>query len=85
MRFRQGSAEVLMGSVRALMAGVLCVLMVEQPMVAAAAVNKPVGSFRETGADSRAGAGAACSESIYVWATAWGRCGGTGDGVAAVV
>jgi uncharacterized protein (DUF1800 family) len=42
MRFRQRSAEVLTGSVRALMAGVLCILMVEQPMVAAAAVSKPV-------------------------------------------
>jgi uncharacterized protein (DUF1800 family) len=43
MRFRQESAEILMGSVRALVSGVLCVLMVEQPMVAAAAVAKPVG------------------------------------------
>jgi uncharacterized protein (DUF1800 family) len=42
MRFRQESAEVLTNSVRALVAGVLCVLMVEQPMVAAAAVSKPV-------------------------------------------
>jgi hypothetical protein len=33
-----------MGSARALVAGVLCVLMVEQPLVAAAAVSKPVGS-----------------------------------------
>jgi uncharacterized protein (DUF1800 family) len=39
MRF---SAEVLTNSARALMAGVLCVLMVEQPMVAAAAVSRPV-------------------------------------------
>src|SRR5258705_4010514 len=42
MRFRQESAEVLTNSVRALVTGVLCVLMVEQPMVAAAAVSKPV-------------------------------------------
>src|SRR5271168_101635 len=41
MRFRERSAEVLTCSARALMAGVLCVLMVEQPMVAAA-VTKPV-------------------------------------------
>jgi uncharacterized protein (DUF1800 family) len=44
MRFRQRSAAILTGSVRALMSGVLCVLMVEQPMVAAVAVNKPVGT-----------------------------------------
>jgi uncharacterized protein (DUF1800 family) len=44
MRFRHGSAEVLTGPVRALMSGILCVLMVEQPMVAAAAVTKPVGT-----------------------------------------
>jgi uncharacterized protein (DUF1800 family) len=44
MRFRQGSAGILMGSVRALVSGVLCVLMVEQPMVAAAAVTKPLGT-----------------------------------------
>jgi uncharacterized protein (DUF1800 family) len=42
MRFRQDSAAVWTSSVRALMSGVLCVLMVEQPMVAAAAVAKPV-------------------------------------------
>jgi uncharacterized protein (DUF1800 family) len=40
MQFKQGSAAVLMSSVRALMSGVLCVLMVEQPLVAAAAVIK---------------------------------------------
>src|SRR5258708_31077246 len=40
MRFRQGSAEVLTNSMRALVAGVLCVLMVGQPVVAAAAVSK---------------------------------------------
>jgi uncharacterized protein (DUF1800 family) len=44
MRFRRGSAEILMGSVRALVSGVLCVLMAEQPMVAAAAVTKPAGT-----------------------------------------
>jgi len=49
MRFRRWSAEVLMGSVRALISGVLCVLMIEQPMVAAPAVNKPVGSSAKQG------------------------------------
>jgi uncharacterized protein (DUF1800 family) len=43
MRFRRESAAILISSVRALMSGVLCMLMVEQPMVAAAAVSKPVG------------------------------------------
>ncbi len=43
MRFRQGSAEVLTNSLRALVAGALCVLMVEQPLVAAVAVSKPAG------------------------------------------
>jgi uncharacterized protein (DUF1800 family) len=42
MRFRRGSAAVWASSVRALLSGVLCVLMVEQPMMAAAAVSKPV-------------------------------------------
>src|SRR5882762_2490445 len=42
MRFGQGSAEVLTNSMRALVVGVLCVLTVEQPMVAAAGVSKPV-------------------------------------------
>jgi len=42
MRFRRESAVVLTNSMRALVAGILCVLMVEQPMVAAAAGNKPV-------------------------------------------
>ena len=41
MRFGQGSAEVLTNSMRALVASFLCVLMVEQPVVAAAAVSKP--------------------------------------------
>src|SRR5882757_4660662 len=40
MRFRQGSAEVLTNSMRALVAGVLCVLMAGQPVLAAAAVSK---------------------------------------------
>ena len=39
MQFGQRSAEVLKDSVRALVAGVLCVLMVGQPVVAAAAVE----------------------------------------------
>jgi uncharacterized protein (DUF1800 family) len=42
MRFRRGAAEVLMNWMRALVAGGLCVLMVEQPVMAAAAVSKPV-------------------------------------------
>ncbi|MGD0444463.1 MAG: DUF1800 domain-containing protein [Edaphobacter sp.] len=42
MRFRLRSAEVLMSSARALTSGVLCVLMVGQPMVAAATGKKPV-------------------------------------------
>ena len=41
MRFRLKSAAVLIPTARALIAGALCVLMVEQPMVAAAAVKKP--------------------------------------------
>ena len=79
------SAEVLMDSARALMAGVLCVLMVEQPMVAAAAVNEAWWRFGEADSDARAGAGAACAEPIYVWATAGRCCGGAGDGFEAVV
>jgi uncharacterized protein (DUF1800 family) len=42
MRFGQGSAEVLTNSVRALVAGVLCVLMVGQPVLAATPMSKPV-------------------------------------------
>jgi uncharacterized protein (DUF1800 family) len=42
MRFGQGSADVLTNLVRALVAGVLCVLMVGEPLVAAAAASKPV-------------------------------------------
>jgi uncharacterized protein (DUF1800 family) len=41
MRFRHGFAEMLVSSMRALISGVLCVLIVEQPIVAAAAVKKP--------------------------------------------
>jgi uncharacterized protein (DUF1800 family) len=44
MRFRQESAGILMSSMRALAAGVLCVLMAGQPLVAAAEVSKPVGT-----------------------------------------
>ena len=40
MRLRRETTAVLAGSARALVAGVLCVLMVEQPMVASAAVTK---------------------------------------------
>jgi uncharacterized protein (DUF1800 family) len=43
MQFMQGSA-ILTNLVRALTAGVLCVLMVEQPLLAAAAATKPAGS-----------------------------------------
>src|SRR3984893_8759120 len=42
MRIGQGSADVLTNSMRALVAGGLCVLMVEQPVVAAATASKPV-------------------------------------------
>jgi uncharacterized protein (DUF1800 family) len=42
MRFRQKSAAILTSSVRTMISGVLCVLMVDQPMVAAEAVPKPV-------------------------------------------
>jgi uncharacterized protein (DUF1800 family) len=40
MRLRQEMPAVVLGSARALVAGVLCVLMVEQPMVVSAAVTK---------------------------------------------
>jgi len=43
MQFRQRSAEVLTRLVRAVLSGVLCVLIVEQPMVAAASVKNVVG------------------------------------------
>jgi hypothetical protein len=43
IRFRRRSAEVLLRSVLALLSGVLCVLIVGQPMVAAASVKKAVG------------------------------------------
>ncbi|MCU1248165.1 MAG: hypothetical protein JWQ49_1194 [Edaphobacter sp.] len=42
MRFEEGSAEVLANSMRTLVAGILCVLMAGQPVVAAAGVSKPV-------------------------------------------
>src|SRR5260370_10265855 len=42
MRFRQGSAEGLTNSTRGLVADGLCVFVVGQPVVAAAAVSKPV-------------------------------------------
>src|SRR5438270_7698370 len=42
MRFGRWSTDVLMNSVQALVAGILCVLMAGQPVVAAAAVSKPV-------------------------------------------
>src|SRR5438552_12642973 len=53
MRFRRESAEVLTNSVRALVAGVLCVLMVEQPMVAAPAVSKPAASAQQIQGEQR--------------------------------
>jgi uncharacterized protein (DUF1800 family) len=53
MRFGQESAEVLTGSVRALMAGILCALMVEQPMVASAAVTKPGIATKQIQGDER--------------------------------
>src|ERR1700679_4022151 len=42
MRFKQESIAILAGSLRTLTVGALCILMVEQPMMAAAAVNRPV-------------------------------------------
>jgi hypothetical protein len=42
MRSDRRSAAVIFGGARVLVAGLLCVLMVEQPMVAAAASKKPV-------------------------------------------
>src|SRR3984957_7605419 len=47
MRFRQGSADVLTSSVRALVSGVLCVLMAEQPMLAARVITKPGTSTKQ--------------------------------------
>src|ERR1700753_1566362 len=52
MRFRRESAGIWMGSVRALVSGVLCVLMVEQPM-AAAAVTKPGTAAKQIQGDER--------------------------------
>src|ERR1700735_5674394 len=40
MQFRPRSAEIWMSSMWTLLSGVLCVLMVEQPMVAAGSVKK---------------------------------------------
>jgi uncharacterized protein (DUF1800 family) len=54
MRFRQGSADVLTSSVRALVSGVLCVLMVEQPMLAARAITKPGTSTNQIQGQQRA-------------------------------
>ena len=54
MRFRQESAVVLTSSVRALMSGVLCVLMVEQPMVAASATKSAGASTKEIQGQERA-------------------------------
>jgi uncharacterized protein (DUF1800 family) len=41
MRLKRETGAVVLGSARGLVAGVLCVLMVEQPMVVSAAVTKP--------------------------------------------
>ena len=54
MRFRQGSADVLTSSVRALVSGVLCVLMVEQPMLAARGITKPGTSTKQIQGQQRA-------------------------------
>jgi uncharacterized protein (DUF1800 family) len=53
MRFMRGFVEVSRFSARALMAGVLCVLMVEQPLVAAASVKKPRGASGQIQGDER--------------------------------
>jgi uncharacterized protein (DUF1800 family) len=47
MRFRHGSVDVLTSSVRALVSGVLCVLMVGQPMLAARGITKPGASTKQ--------------------------------------
>jgi uncharacterized protein (DUF1800 family) len=44
MRFKQQPGAILISSAQALICGVLCVLMAEQPVVAAAAVPRPVRS-----------------------------------------
>jgi uncharacterized protein (DUF1800 family) len=41
MRFRREAAAIVAGSLRALTASALCVLLLEQPVVSAAAVNRP--------------------------------------------
>jgi uncharacterized protein (DUF1800 family) len=53
MQFRQRSAEVLLNSVRALLSGVLCVLMVVHPMIAAASVKKVGPSVQQIQGDER--------------------------------
>src|SRR5271154_6748619 len=55
MRLRRETASVVWGSARALVAGVLCVLMVEQPVVASAAVTKSAttGSTKEIQGEER--------------------------------
>jgi uncharacterized protein (DUF1800 family) len=53
MRLRRETTAVLTGSARALVAGVLCVLMVEQPMVASAAVTKSAASTKEIQGEQR--------------------------------
>jgi uncharacterized protein (DUF1800 family) len=53
MHFRQRSAEVLLRSARVMLSGVLCVLIVDQPMVAAAAVKKVSPSVQQIRADER--------------------------------
>ena len=83
MRFGQPSVEGLKDLARALVAGVLCVLLVGQPLVTAAAVGKPVvASTKQIQGEQRL---LACFEPFYVWASAGGSCGGPGDWVEAVV
>ena len=53
MQFMRRSAEFLLNSVRALLSGVLCVLMVEQPMTAAASVKKVRPSVQQIQGDER--------------------------------
>ena len=53
MRLRREMGAVVLDSARALVAGVLCVLMVEQPMVASAAVTKPAASTKEIQGEQR--------------------------------
>jgi uncharacterized protein (DUF1800 family) len=54
MRFRRESVGIFAGAGRAVLTGVLCVLIVEQPMVAAASVKKPEsGSAQQIQGDER--------------------------------